>query len=99
MSRRAARVDANHAEVVKALRKAGCSVASLASVGAGIPDLVVGIRGVNLLLEIKDGSKPPSARQLTDDEKAFMTAWRGQYAVVESAEQAVGVVMAAGEAQ
>lgn len=92
--RRAAKVDANHAEVVAALRKIGCSVASLASVGAGIPDLAVGYQGKNFLLEVKDGKKPPSARKLTDDEKAFMAAWKGQYAVVESAEQAIGVVTA-----
>lgn len=92
--RRAAKVDANHAEVVKALRQIGCSVASLASVGAGVPDLAVGYRGVNFLLEVKDGSKVPSARKLTDDEAAFMAAWRGQYAVVTSAEQAIAVVTA-----
>lgn len=92
--RRAAKVDANHADVVAALRKIGCSVVSLASVGAGVPDLMVGYRGRNWALEVKDGSKPPSARKLTDDEAAFMAAWRGQYAVVESAEQAVAVVSA-----
>ena len=92
--RRAAKTDANHSEVVKALRQIGCSVASLASVGCGIPDLVVGYRGVNWLLEVKDGSKPPSARKLTDDEAAFMAAWRGQYAVVETVEQAIAVVTA-----
>lgn len=92
--RRAARTDDNHAEVVKALRQIGCSVVSLAAVGAGFPDLAVGYRGRNLLLEVKDGSKPPSRRKLTDDEAAFMAAWKGQYAVVESAEQAIAVVTA-----
>lgn len=92
--RRAARIDANHAEVVAALRKAGCSVVSLAAVGAGVPDLAVGIDGKNFFLEVKNGRKPPSARKLTDDEAAFMAAWRGQYAVVESAEQAIAVVTA-----
>lgn len=92
--RRAARIDANHSEVVAALRKAGCSVVSLAAVGAGVPDLAVGIGGKNFLIEVKDGRKPPSARKLTDDEQAFMIAWKGQYAVVESAEQAIAVVTA-----
>lgn len=92
--RRAAKVDANHSEVVSALRAIGCSVASLASVGAGIPDLVVGYRGINWLFEVKNPQMPPSKRALTDDEKAFMNAWRGQYAVVESAEQAIALVTA-----
>lgn len=92
--RHRAKTDANHTEVVKALRAAGCSVISLAPLGCGIPDLAVGYRGRNWLLEVKDGSKPPSARKLTDDEAAFMAAWKGQYAVVESAEQAIEVVQA-----
>jgi hypothetical protein len=31
-------------------------------VGRGVPDLLVGWRGTNLLLEVKDGNKPQSAR-------------------------------------
>lgn len=70
--RRAPRLDANHLEVVRALRAAGCAVWSTAALGGGFPDLVVfhvrcGVR----LLEVKDGSKPPSARRLTDDERDF----------------------------
>jgi hypothetical protein len=36
-----AKVDANQKSIVAALRKVGCLVASLAQVGAGIPDLLV----------------------------------------------------------
>jgi hypothetical protein len=59
--RRAAKVDANHADIVKALRAAGCGVLDLSKVGNGCPDLLVHA-GVTVLMEIKDGSKPPSAR-------------------------------------
>lgn len=93
--RRAARVDDNQGEIVAALRAAGCSVTSLASVGKGCPDLVVGRNGVNYLLEVKDGKKPPSKRRLTEDEKAWHNAWMGQVSVVngiEEALQAVGFV-------
>lgn len=48
-----ARTDANHSEVVKALRNAGCSVQSLAATGRGVPDLLVGRDGKNLLMESK----------------------------------------------
>ena len=65
--RRAAKIDANQTEIVKALRQVGASVQSLASTGKGCPDLLVGFRGVNWLLEIKDGQKVKSARKLTDD--------------------------------
>jgi hypothetical protein len=39
--RRAAKVDANHGEIVKALRSAGCGVLDLSAVGNGCPDLLV----------------------------------------------------------
>ena len=82
MPKRAARVDANQAEIVKALRGVGCSVFVTSDVGQGFGDIVVGVRGKNYILEIKDGDKPPSARQLTEAEKKFSDMWRGQYAVI-----------------
>jgi hypothetical protein len=64
--------------------------------GKGFPDIIVGYRGVNLLVEIKDGSKPPSKRQLTSDELVWHDDWRGQVAVVESIDQALSLVMGVG---
>jgi len=61
----------------------------LHQVGAGCPDALVGIDGRNLLLEIKDGSKPPSRRALTADEIAFHAAWRGEIAVVATVAEAL----------
>lgn len=82
--RRAAKVDRNQPEIVAALRKVGADVFSLAAVGDGIPDLLVGFRGVTVLMEVKDGSKPPSARQLTPDQIEWHAAWRGGRCVVVS---------------
>jgi hypothetical protein len=62
------------------------------AVGQGFPDLVVSFRGRNILIEIKDGSKPPSARRLTPDQKEFHESWDGELYVVESAEQAITVL-------
>jgi hypothetical protein len=91
--RRACNVDANQNDIVKALRQAGASVEPrLARLGCGVPDLLVGIRGVTTLFEIKDGSKSPSRRQLTDDEKEWHDAWRGSKYVIESVEQALTVL-------
>ena len=92
--RRAAKIDANHGDIVEALRGIGCSVLSLAPLGKGAPDLLVGYWGRNTILEVKDGSKPPSKRKMTPDEEAFAEAWRGQYAVVETVEQAIEAVTA-----
>lgn len=89
---RRARVDDNHAEIVDALRRAGASVQSIATVGKGCPDLLVGHRGRNILLEVKDGSKPPSARKLTPNEHIWQAYWQGQVVTVESVEQALKAV-------
>ena len=91
--RRAARTDGNHAAIVAALRKIGATAFSLAAVGNGCPDMVVGYRGVNLLLEVKDGARPPSERSLTAAQKEFFAAWAGQAAVVISASDAVTFVV------
>ena len=95
--RRAAKTDANHAEIVAALRKIGASVHDTSAVGRGFPDLVVGLRGRNWLIECKDGAKAPSARKLTPDQIEFKATWRGHWAVAISPEDAVSIVMAGQE--
>ena len=85
-------MDANHTAIVEALRKSGCSVTSTAAVGKGFPDLVVGVSKRNVLLEVKDGDKPPSARALTDDEEAWHATWRGEVHVVNSVSEALELI-------
>lgn len=92
--RRAAKVDANQREIVAALRGVGCTVQHLHIVGQGCPDILVGCRGTNLLLELKDSRRPPSARKLTPDEVEWHERWRGQVAVVSSVEEALVLVAA-----
>ena len=97
---KAARIDRNHVEIVAALRKAGAFVFSLAGVGKGVPDLLIGYCGKTALIEIKDGAKPPSARRLTPDQLAWHGSWLGgTLAVVDSVDAALRVlaVMRAGE--
>jgi len=90
--RRAAKIDANQPDIVKALLDAGCSVHSLAAVGKGMPDLLVGRCGANFLLEVKDGAKPPSERKLTPDQVEWHAAFRGQVTVVHSVAEAFHAV-------
>lgn len=92
--RRAAKIDANQGDIVQAFRALGCSVAITSAVGDGFPDLVVGINGLNVLVEVKDGSRPPSERKLTPAQVVFHEGWRGQAVVVISVEQAVALVNA-----
>ena len=90
--RRAAKVDANQAEIVADLRACGVSVQPLHAVGKGVPDLLCGWRGRNVLIEIKDGNKVPSAQKLTPDQADWHDTWRGQVAVANSIEQALEII-------
>lgn len=93
--RRIAKRDANHPEIVAALRAAGCGVVDLAAVGAGVPDLLV-CEPVHpfrsWLIEVKDSAKPPSARKLTPDQVKFHAAWRGDIAIVTTVAEALAAV-------
>ena len=85
---RAQRVDANQRQVMQALRAIGADVLFI-----GHPvDLLVGYRGENWLLEVKDGSKPPSARRLTKAQAPFVDTWRGRVAVVKSVDEAIKAI-------
>jgi hypothetical protein len=90
--RRAARVDRNQPEIVQALRQVGASVQHLHHVGKGCPDILVGFQGLNYLMEIKDGDKPPSRRRLTDDEAEWFAQWNGYAAIVENVDDALRVI-------
>lgn len=91
-NRRAAKTDANQGEIVDALRAARCWVLDLSAVGRGCPDLLVGgpVYPFKLvLLEIKDGAKPPSARKLTKDQIEFHANCQSPLFVVTSVSEAL----------
>jgi Holliday junction resolvase len=86
--RRRARVDANHREIVKALRSVGASVLSLAALGAGCPDILVGFGGATYLLEVKSPHRS-AGRNLRErislrDQAEWRARWRGGPALVVS---------------
>ena len=85
---RAAKVDENQSEIVAALRAMGATVQPLHTVGKGCPDLLIGWRGFNYLVEVKDGKKSPSQRKLTDDQVEWHGGWKGQVAVAKSVDEA-----------
>jgi hypothetical protein len=90
--RRASRVDFNQREIVAALRGAGATVQLLHAVGEGCPDLLIGYKGANFLLECKDGAKPPSAQKLTPQQEIWHRDWRGRSMVVNSPEAALAAI-------
>lgn len=94
--RRAARTDGNQTAVVAALRGAGCLVWVLSAVGKGLPDLLVMAPWGELwLVEVKDGSKPPSKRKLRPSQERFAAEWRrAPRLVVTSGQDAVSQLRA-----
>jgi hypothetical protein len=95
--RRAARRDANEAEIIAALRAVGATVQQLS--GEDVPDLLVGFRGVDYLVEVKMPLGPKggaSDRVLSEGQATWHAAWRGRPPVVvravEEALAAIGAV-------
>lgn len=82
-------MDANQAEIVKALRKLGAVVTPIHMVGNGVSDLLVSFRQRWLVLEVKDGAKPPSKRELTPDEERWIGEQRAPVFIVTSPLEAV----------
>lgn len=81
--RRAAKKDANHVEVVSLFRKLGWYVLDVGQL-KNCCDLIVAKDGCGIAVEIKDGSKPPSARKLSEGEQKFKDEWLGVWRLIEN---------------
>jgi hypothetical protein len=71
---RAKKVDTNQPELTEKLRKLGFSVFITSDLGKGYPDINVGWKGLNFLIEIK----PDDKARLTKREQNFFDTWQGQ---------------------
>ncbi len=89
---RAKKIDDNQNLIVKQLRKCGVSVAITSMVGNGFPDLIIGRAGRNYMIELKDGKKTESRKQLTKDETKFFDTWSGQINKCESFDQIATII-------
>lgn len=87
-----AKVDVNQKAIVQVLRAVGATVAPTHQLGKGFPDLVVGYKGTNYLLEVKDGTQPPSRRKLTADEQQWHDTWRGTVHIVNDEAEALQTI-------
>ena len=81
------RTDKNQAGIVAALRAMGASVTPTHTIGHGFPELAIGVQGVTLLAEVKNGKA-----DLTPDEKEWHAAWRGQVAIVRTIDDAAALL-------
>ncbi len=70
-------VDKNQTQLVQIFRQFGASVLHLHQVGEGCPDLLIGYRGKNFLVEIKTAKG-----KLRDSQTEFIRKWRGKPPVV-----------------
>mgnify|MGYP001576960825 FL=1 len=82
------RKDANHNSISEVFESLDCSVLDISQTPCGF-DVVVGYKTQAILCEIKDGSKPPSARKLTLNENTAHNNWRGPKAIVTTNDEAV----------
>lgn len=81
--RRAAKRDVNEPEIVTALERVGAMVLRQTH-----PDLVVGFRGANFLLEVK-GTRP---QRLQPEQIRLRASWPGQYTIVASVDDALRAI-------
>ena len=93
--RRAANRDLSEPEIIAALRKIGATVEQLD--GTNIPDLLVGFRGRNWLMEVKNPEGPKGGasqhgQKLSDGQADWHQAWPGQVAVVRTPEDALWAI-------
>ena len=81
-SRYSMKVDKGHPEIVDALRAVGATVQSLAAVGVGCPDLLVGYAGRVVLMEVKspkgpDGGCSEDGQKLQPSQVKWAKWWKG----------------------
>lgn len=85
---RAKRVDANQPEIVKLFRKLGATFQHTHTV-PGALDGIVGYRGVDVRVEIKDPRQSLNARKLTEAEEKTIKKWKGRTPVIIETDQDV----------
>lgn len=83
--------DSNAGQIRRALVDAGATVEYIVRAAGpglqGVPDLVVGYKDVNYLIEVK---RP--GEKLSGDQPEWHARWRGQKAVATSPEEALKVI-------
>jgi hypothetical protein len=84
--RRAAKIDGNQPAIVEALKRIGAKAYYLKKP----VDLLVGYRGKNYVIEVKNKN---GKDEMTTEQAEFMATWPGEVHVVYTPEEAVAVVI------
>ena len=84
MSRLAKRTDGNHSLVVEQLREAlpEANIFDSSGAGRGFPDLVIGWKGFNFLVELKNPAR--GRTRLTKAQVGFHENWQGPIFIAHS---------------
>lgn len=85
--RKHGRRDGNHTQVKQWFEQLGATVADTADLGDGFVDLVIGIYGVNEIVEVKI-----RLGKLTADEEVFLGDWKGSHEIVRTFEDVVRTI-------
>lgn len=91
---RAAKQDANHKELRDEARRMNVGWFDCFQLKKFCDAFIV-YEGVTVAVEVKDGSKAPSQRKLTEGEQEFSDKWSsygGKYAVIESKADLQGLI-------
>ena len=88
--RRAARIDANQPEIVKAFRSLGWYVLIISQL-KNCCDIIVSKSGMTIAVEIKDGSKQLSQQKLSSGELKFKNEWQGEYRLINCVDDVVSL--------
>lgn len=92
-NKRGGRTDHNQAEIVKALREMGASVLCADQQGGGFPDLIVGWRGQNYLIEIKNPNSQYGRSGFNPNQKAWNSLWKGSAPmIVRTIDEAIAIL-------
>lgn len=87
------KTDLNHKEIIDKLRQIpNLSVFSTHTIGKGFPDIVIGYKDKNYLVEIKSKKNTIKENTLTPAEMKFFLDWKGQYFIAYSFEQVLNML-------
>lgn len=84
--------DANHREIVAAFRKLGAGVIDLSPLGYGVPDLLVGTKRVNYLVEIKNPTTTYGRKGGNPLQIAWANGWPSRVYIVEDMDDVLALV-------
>jgi hypothetical protein len=83
------RKDKNQDEIVEALEDVGASVCKATQLGGGAPDLLVGFRGRNYFIEVKN---PDTGYDLSPKQERWHADWRGHVYVARTVDEALTAI-------